>query len=193
MEKRKLLLIALIILIAAPHTHGETSRRIGAGLRFNYYMLDDGYFDLENGLGMNLSFRYELGWDIYFENIIGGLRTEGSGVNVNGLIYNLGFTAIFPVLIPYRPYASFGIGVQSVNPITVNPVETYRPTQTTFYFTAGAGITRSIKENFLVEASAGVWFTPYKYRVYTFDRNKVTTENKQFTHVTFSLGISYNF
>ena len=194
MDKRKLIPIALIVLmIAAPETQGQMVRRIGAGLKFNYYMLDNDYFDLSDGFGVSLSFRYELGWDIYFENSIGGLKTEGGGVDVNGLTYNLGLTAIIPVLIPYRPYASFGIGVQSVNPITVNPIDTFRPTQTTFYFTAAAGVTRSIMENLLVDLGAGVWFTPYKYRVYTFDRNKVTTEDKQFTHFIFSLGLSYNF
>jgi hypothetical protein len=148
---------------------------------------------LSNGFGASLSLRYELGWDIYFENSIGALTSEGGGVDASGLTYNLGLTAIIPVLIPYRPYASFGIGIQSVNPVTANPIDTFRPTQTTFYFNATAGFTRSIMENFLVDLGGGVLFTPYRYRVYTFDRSKVTTEDRQFTHFTFSLGLSYNF
>jgi hypothetical protein len=193
MAKRIAIVAALITCIAATAGHGETTRRIGAGLKFDYFMLDSGYFGLEDGMALNLALQYELGWNVFFETAIGGLRTEGGGVKVKGLLYNVGCVAVIPVLIPYRPFARFGIGVQSVNPLTATPVDTYRPTQTTIYLNLGAGFTRSIRENFLVEIGGGMWFTPYKYRVYTFDRSSVTSDDRQFTHFNVSLGLSYIF
>ena len=173
--------------------HAETTRRINASLDAQYYVFDSDFFGLANGLGATAALRYEIGSDIYFENGFGFFRTEGSGVSVNGLDYHLNLLAVFPVLIPYRPVARLGIGFLSVNPITVTPTETFRPTQTTFYFVGGAGVTRMILDRMLVEASAQFWVTPYRYRIYEFDRYDVTTATEQFMHVSISLGLVYAF
>ena len=89
--------------------------------------------------------------------------------------------------------ARLGFGFLSVNPITVTPTESFRPGQTAFYFIAGAGITRSIRENIIIEWTANIYYTPYVYRIYSFDRSEVTTNDVRFTHYFFSLGISYSF
>ncbi len=97
------------------------------------------------------------------------------------------------MFIPYRPVARFGVGFLSVNPVTVTPIESFRPAQTTFYLCGGAGVTRSFLENFFVEAEASVWVAPYRYRVYEFNRYDVTVSEEWFTHLGLSLGAVYTF
>jgi len=109
------------------------------------------------------------------------------------MYYGLGLTAILPYLIPYRPIIRAGIGFISANPVTVTPTESFRPTQTTFYFRAGAGVSRSIMENVQFEFLSDLWVTPYRYRIYIFDRKEVDTSDAMFVHLILSLGVSYIF
>ncbi|UCF05544.1 MAG: hypothetical protein JSV33_00470 [bacterium] len=182
-----------LILLLGTSAHGEASRRIGAAFHMNYYTFDPDYFGIENALGAEIDLRYELLWNIYFENRIGAFHSLSGGTSVGGLSYQLGLVAIFPVLIPYRPIARFGFGFLSSDPVTVTPTESFRPSQTAFYIVVGGGITRSIKENIVVEFNANLWATPYRYRIYRFNRSSVEAENKQFTHFGTSLGILYIF
>ena len=191
--RRLLFVCAAVTFLASPNVRAELPRRISASLQPSYYIFDSSYFNLKNGFGADASIRYELGWDIYFENSIGAFSTEGSGVSVSGLDYRLNLLAIFPVLIPYRPIARFGIGFISANPITVTPTTTFRPTQTTFYIIGGAGITKSLLDKFLLEAGANFWITPYEYRIYRFNRLSVDVDEQRFIHVGISLGVSYTF
>jgi hypothetical protein len=189
-----LLLLGVAALSASPRGAGaELPRRISASLQPSYYILDSSYFNLDNAWGIDAALRYEVGWDIYFENGVGLLKTKGSGVSVSGLDYRINVLAIFPVLIPYRPMARFGIGFLSTNPVTVTPTETFRPTQTTFYFIGGAGITKSLFDKFLVEAGANFWITPYRYRIYRFNRLNVETDTHRFMHLEIAVGFSYTF
>ncbi len=169
------------------------SRRIGFEARGTYYVLDTGFFGLSNGLGAEAALRYELAPDIYFENAVGFFDTEGSGVSVGGFDYALSLVALFPVLIPYRPVARLGVGFLSVNPVTVTPTESFRPTQTTFYFLCGAGVSRSILDGILLEASANFWITPYQYRIYRFNRLDVDSSVERFTHLSISVAVAYTF
>jgi hypothetical protein len=173
--------------------HAETDRRINLAFETQYYIFDSDYFGLANALGADAALRYEIGSDIYFENGIGLFRTKGEGVSVDGLDYRIDVVALFPVLIPYRPVARFGIGFLSVNPVTVTPTETFRPTQTTFYFLGGAGVTRLIFDRVLVEANTNFWITPYRYRIYRFNRYEVTTSTERFMHISVALGLVYTF
>jgi hypothetical protein len=189
-----LLFVILVILTAiAIEARGETKRRMSVGVDFNYYMLDSDYFGMENAAGALVAFRYEINNNIYFENAIGRFASEADGANIDGMNYNFGAVAILPYLIPYRPLARLGIAFLSVNPITVTPTESFRPGQTAFYFTAGAGMTRSIRENIIIEANANVYYTPYDYRIYTFDRAEVTTHEVRFMHCVLNFGMSYSF
>ena len=188
-----ILCFTIIVTLSPCSALGESNRRIGVGLFPGFYILDGDYFSLDNAPGVDLRIRYELDWNIYFENRLGYLFSEGSGVSVGGFSYQLGLTAIMPYLIPYRPIASVAIGFLSIDPITVTPTETFRPSQTTFYFIFGAGVTRSIKENITVEAMSNAWISPYRYRIYRFNRADVEIEEKQFTHVSFHIGVSYIF
>jgi hypothetical protein len=171
----------------------ELPRRINVTLGSEYYVLDSEFFGLSNAYGMGGALRYELASDIYFENGIGALRTDGDGVSVGGFDYHLSLLALFPVLIPYRPIARLGIGFLSVNPVTVTPTSTFRPAQTTFYFIGGAGISRSVHDRLSVEACANFWITPYEYRIYRFNRLDVDTSTERFTHLSISLGVAYAF
>ena len=124
---------------------------------------------------------------------MGSFSSKADGVSIDGMNYQFGASAILPYLIPYRPVARLGVGFLSVNPITVTPTESFRPGQTAFYFIGGAGLTRTIRENIIVETTANIYYTPYDYRIYEFDRSEVSTRDVRFTHYVFNLGISYSF
>jgi hypothetical protein len=187
------ILPASLILFGGTNSHGKVSRRIGAAFHLDYFTFDSDYFGIENALGAEIDLRYELLWNIYFENRIGAFKSLSEGSSTEGMSYQLGLAAIFPYLIPYRPIARIGFGFLSSDPVTVTPTESYRPSQTTFYIVTGGGITRSIKENIVVELNANIWLTPYRYRIYRFNRSNVEAENKQFTHLAISLGVMYIF
>lgn len=188
-----LFIIIMILAMIAIEARGETQRRMNIGLNFNYFLLDDDYFGMESATGALFAFRYEISNNVYFENSLGSFASEANGVNIDGMNYQFGVTAILPYLIPYRPVARLGVGFLSVNPVTVTPIESFRPGQTAFYFIAGTGLTRSIRENIIIEWTVNIYHTPYDYRIYTFDRSEVTTLDVRFTHYVFNLGLSYSF
>ncbi|MFA4947990.1 MAG: hypothetical protein WC674_05710 [Candidatus Krumholzibacteriia bacterium] len=173
----------------------ETPRQICASIESHYYVFDSRFFDLESAFGAAAALRYELASDFYFENAIGLFGANGGGVAVDGLDYRLNLFASFPLLMPVscRPVARLGVGFLSVNPVTATPTDTYRPTQTTFYILGGAGVTRTFLGSMLLEASANVWITPYKYRIYRFNRLDVDTNIERFTHLSISLALTYTF
>jgi hypothetical protein len=189
------LALAALGAFAARDALTETPRQICASIESHYYIFDSSFFNLERGFGAGAALRYELASDFYFENGIGLFGADGGGVAVDGLDYRLNLFAIFPLLIPvpYRPVARLGVGFLSVNPVTATPTSTYRPTQTTFYILGGAGVTRTFFRNMLLEASANVRITPYKYRIYRFNRLDVDTNIERFTHLSISLALTYTF
>ena len=187
---------ALAVLVACPFRSpagAQLPRRISATLAPEYYALDSKFFGLSDAYGIGVALRYELFSDIYFENGLGVLTTEGSGVDVSGLDYRLSLVTLFPILIPYRPIARLGVGLLSVNPVTVTPTSSFRPTQTTFYCIGGVGVSRSVFDRICVEACANLWITPYKYRTYRFNRLDVETSTDRFTHLSVSLAVTYTF
>lgn len=193
--RRSVLALAVLVALFARGALAETPRRICASVESRYYAFDSGFFDLGNGFGAGAALRYEIVRDFYFENGIGAFGADGSGVSVGGLDYRLNLFAIVPFFmpVPYRPVARLGVGFLSVNPITATPTDTYRPTQTTFYLFGGAGMTRTFMKNMLVEGSANLWITPYKYRIYRFNRLNVNTDIERFTHFSISLAATYIF
>ena len=188
---RILLFLAIILFGAA--ARGEMQRRINVGIDFNYYLLDGEFFGMDDGIGGGLALRYEISNDVYLENVFGRFTANDGIVDIDGLNYHVDLLAVFPVLIPYRPILRAGIGFLAVNPITVTPTETYRPGQTAFYLIGGGGLTRTIRENIIVEASADLYMTPYEYTIYEFDRSSVSTEDVRFTHLVFNIGVNYAF
>lgn len=187
------LLAAVLIHMQASRLHGSQNRSICVGTFAKYYKLDSDYFGMGEAVGMNVSFKYEISFNVFFENSIGTFFSDTEDISIQGINYQLNIMALIPVLIPYRPLARVGVGFISSNPLTATPTDTYRPTQTTFYFIGGGGITRPLRGNFLLEASLDFWFAPYLYRIYTFDREQVMIKEKQFTHTSFTLGLSYSF
>lgn len=195
--RRALLALALVAAgaIAGGGASAETPRRICASLEAHYYVFDSDFFDIGDGVGGAAALRYEIASDFYFENVIGFLDGDASGVDIDGFDYRLNVFAIIPFFmpVPYRPVARVGVGFLSVNPLTATPTDTYRPTQTTMYILAGAGITRNFLKRMLVELSADVLVTPYQYRIYTFDRQDVSTSFERFTHLSTTLAVTYTF
>lgn len=187
------LVIAVTVTVFPFNGRCESNRRIGIGVFPGFFLLDADFFDLDNAPAFDVRIRYELEWNIYFENRLGYLFSAANGTSVGGFSYQLGLTTILPYLIPYRPVATVGIGFLSADPVTVTPTETFRPSQTTFYFTGGAGIARSIRENITIEVMSSIWVSPYRYRIYRFNRSDVEMEEKQFTHLSFHVGVSYIF
>jgi hypothetical protein len=192
---RLALALAALGAFAVRGASAETPRQICASLESHYYVFDSHFFDLANAFGAGAALRYEIASDFYFENGIGVFSADGGGVSVDGFDYRLNLFAIFPLLIPvpYRPVARLGVGFISIDPLTATPTETYRPTQTAFYLFGGAGITRTFWKEMLVEASANLWITPYKYRIYRFNRIDVDTDVERFTHISISLALTYTF
>ncbi len=192
-------LLALVIVATGSLAGGgavaETPRRICASLQAHYYLFDEEFFDIPDGLGAAAALRYEIASDFYFENVIGFIDGSAGGVDIDGFDYRLNLFAIIPYFIPvpYQPVARLGVGFLSVNPITATPTDTYRPTQTTMYLLGGAGITRTFLKRMLVEVSADILFTPYQYRIYTFDRQSVSTSLARFTHLSATLAVTYTF
>ena len=194
-----LALLALALVAAGTLAGGgasaQTPRRICASLEAHYYVFDSEFFDIGDGFGGAAALRYEIASDFYFENVIGFLDGDAGGVDIDGFDYRLNLFAIIPyfITVPYRPVARLGVGFLSVNPLTATPTDTYRPTQTTMYILAGAGITRNFLKRMLVEVSADVLVTPYQYRIYTFDRQDVSTSLARFTHFSTTLALTYTF
>jgi hypothetical protein len=195
--RRALLALACVAAGSLPggDAAAETPRRICASLEAHYYMFDSEFFGIDDGFGGAAALRYEIASDIYFENVIGFLDGDADGCDIDGFDYRLNLFAIIPYFIPvpYRPVARLGVGFLSVNPITATPTDTYRPTQTTMYLLAGAGITRTFLKRMLVEVSADVLFTPYEYRIYEFNRQDVSTSMARFTHLSTTLAVTYTF
>lgn len=188
------LVVALSVMLAATTVaRTEEPRRILVSLQPSVYLFDSAYFGLDPGFGVNASLRYEIVSNIFFENSIGLFRTKANGVTVDGLGERLDVMALFPVLVSYRPVARLGLGFLSTNPVTVTPTETFRPTQTAFYIIGGAGLARPVFKRFLAEADASFWVTPYKYRIYRFDRLNVSTETERFMHLQLEFAVSYTF
>jgi hypothetical protein len=186
------ILVAALALFHSP-VCAETPRRINATFSPAYFILDSGYFNMDNAPGIKFAVRYEIMADIYFENAIGTFLSKSEDVSITGFNYQFGVLANFPYFFPYRPSGRFGFGFMTADPITVTPQHTFRPSQTTFYFVFGLGASYPIKNNLFLEAGVDAWLTPYKYRIYTFNRQDVETAEEQFTHVGLSIGVSYVF
>lgn len=185
--------VAALCRPAAGGAESSSSRRLSLEARGTYYILDTGFFGLSNAPGVEAAFRCEIVPALYVENALGFFATEGAGVSVNGFDYAFSVVALFPFLVPYRPVARAGVGFLTVDPVTVTPTGTFRPAQTTFYFVGGVGISRSITDRVHLEANASFWVTPYRYRVYAFDRREVLLTEERFAHLGLSLGAVYSF
>ncbi|MDD4857163.1 MAG: hypothetical protein PHD74_03555 [Candidatus Krumholzibacteria bacterium] len=184
---------ALAALAFCGASRAETPRRISVSINPACYIFDSRFFDVDDAFGGDVALRYEIARYIHFESAIGSFRGRGGGVDVDGFDYRLNLVGVIPVLVPYRPIARLGVGFISVDPITVTPTETFRPTQTAFYFLFGAGITRSMGDRVLVELGANLWLTPYRYRIYRFDRQDVEATPERFEHLAISVGAAYTF
>lgn len=185
--------IAALCRPAAGAAEPSSPRRLSVEARGTYHILDAGFFGLSDAPGVAAAFRCEIVPDISVENAFGFFATEGAGVSVNGFDYAFSVVALLPFFAPYRPVARAGVGFLSVDPVTVTPTSTFRPAQTAFYLVGGVGVSRSITDRVHLEAGASFWVTPYRYRVYAFDRREVLLTEERFAHLGLSLGAVYSF
>ncbi len=189
-----LLTAALIVNISSSPVQSKDNRRIAALFCPTFYITDPDYFNVNNSTGASVGFRYEIYRDTYFENSLGGFRDGGTGYNVDSFCYRFGVTTLVPILIPYRPLAHLGVAFLTSDPPTVVPTETYRPSQTTFYVVAGAGVNYSLGwYDIAAELRTDFMITPYRYVIYRFYRDRVESHQERFMHLTVSLGLSYTF
>jgi hypothetical protein len=186
-------LLAATIEFSFSPARAETPRRINATFSPVYYILDPGYFNMDSAPGIKFSVRYEIKMDIYIENAVGAFMSKSDDVSVNSFNYQFGLLANIPYFFPYRPSGRLGFGFMTADPITVTPQHTFRPSQTTFYFVIGLGMSYPVQNNIFVEAGVDVWLTPYRYIIYKFNRQDVETAEEQFTHVGLAIGASYVF
>ena len=171
----------------------QTERRINTALLGSFSILDDDYFGLDQAAGVDVVFRYEFYYNLFLESRVGSYSCSGSGENVHGFKSQIGIVAFSSHFLPFQPGLRAGIGLQSANPVTVTPTDTFKPSQTTFYLITGCSLGRFVWKTLTMEIGADILFAPYEYTKYTFDRQSVYTEKVQFTHYTFTLGASYSF
>ena len=186
--------VVLLAVTAIPRDgHGHVSRRINTGILATFTILDEEYWNMDNAAGVDLALRYEMFGNIYLENRLGFQAGDSDGNSVTCFNGQLGLMVFATHFLPYRPYARAGLGLMSANPVTTTPTDTFKPSQTTFYFVLGLGASRYVWKEMMIEAGADVLFAPYDYNKYSFDRQSVLLEKVQFTHFNFSLGVTYTF
>jgi hypothetical protein len=186
-------MIAIVLVSAVSGAGAQEMRRLNVGLLPVFYTFDNDYWGIGNGGGVDIVLRYEIRQNVFFENRLGGYAADQDGHNVTGFNGQVGVTAFLPVWIPWRPSARFALALMTADPVISDPVQEFRPSQTVFYCVAGIGITRSIKEDFQLEAGVDILFTPYSYRIYEFYRQYVEVSEVRFTHLAFFIGASYTF
>ncbi len=183
-----------VIMASVPSGAGaQETRRLNVGLLPVFYLFDNDYFGIGNGGGADIVLRYEIRQNVFFENRLGGYAAGQDGHNITGFNGQVGVMTFFPVWIPYRPSARLALALITANPVVSEPVQEFRPSQTLLYFVAGVGITRSLREDFQLEAGVDLLFTPYSYTVYKFYRQYVEIQETRFTHLAFFIGASYTF
>ncbi len=189
-----LILITLIIVITPSESISHPDRKVNTALLASYVIFDSEYFGMDSAVGTDIVLRYGLFADLYLESRLGTFASSNNDTKIHGFNSQIGITAFAQDFLPFRPGIRVALGLYSTNPVIVTPTETFRPSQTTFYFITGLNIGRYIWKGLLVEIGADVMFTPYEYKKYTFARpDQVSTENAQFTHFVFSLGTSFSF
>ncbi len=186
-------MIVIVLVSAVSGADAQEMRRLNAGLLPVFYMFDDDYFGIGNGVGADIVLRYEIRQNFFFENRLGGYGANQGDANITGFNAQLGATAFLPVWMPWRPSARFAFALMTANPVISDPVQEFRPSQTVFYCVAGIGITRAISHDFQIESGIDILFTPYSYRIYEFHRQYVEVTEARFTHIAFFLGASYTF
>ncbi len=196
MKSRRFVPAFLIVVILASIPSGagaQEMRRLNAGLLPVFYLFDNDYFGIGNGVGTDIVLRYEIRQNVFFENRLGGYAARQDNTNITGFNGQLGVMAFLPYWIPYRPTFRLALALMTADPVISEPVREFRPSQTVFYIVAGVGITRSINADFQIEAGADILFSPYNYRVYDFYRQYVEVRETRFTHLAFFIGASYTF
>ena len=187
------LIIAVLAALTPSDGRAQSSRRMSAGLHVSHIALDSDYFGMDGATGADIFIRCEILGNIYAETRMGAFSAEDDGNSVGIFNGQLGLAYVSTSYLPYRLFGRAAFGLLSSNPITVTPTDTFRPSQTTFNIVLGVGADRFLWKSLAAETGLEVMFTPYKYNVYTFDRQSVSIDPSQFIHFMISLGASWSF
>lgn len=185
--------LAVIVFTTPSRVSAQSSRRMSAGLLASHIILDSDYFGIGGATGTDIFIRCEILGNVYAETRIGAFSAEDDGHSVGMFNGQLGLTFISTSYLPYRIFVRAALGLLSSNPVTVTPTDTFRPSQTTFNIVLGIGANKFLWKSLAAETGFDVMFTPYKYNVYTFNRQSVSSDPSQFIHFTVSLGASWSF
>lgn len=188
-----ILVFALFAALTPSEGRAQSSRRMSGGLLVSHIALDSEYFGMSGATGTDIFVRYEILGNIHAETRIGAFSADDDGHSVGMFNGQLGLTFVSTSYLPYRLFGRAALGLLSSNPVTVTPTDTFRPSQTTFNIVLGVGANRFLWKSLAAEAGLDVMITPYKYNVYTFDRQSVSIDPSQFIHFMISLGASWSF
>ncbi len=188
-----ILIIAVFAALTPSEGRAQSSRRMSAGLLVSRMSFDSEYFGMGGATGTDIFLRCEILGNIHAETRIGAFSADDDGHSVGIFNGQVGLAFVSTSYLPYRLFGRAALGLLSSNPVTVTPTDTFRPSQTTFNIVLGVGADKFLWKSLAAEAGLDVMFTPYKYNVYTFDRQSVSSDPSQFTHFVISLGASWSF
>ncbi len=172
---------------------GSSGSRFEIGIYPSFYRFDSSFFGAEYAPGIDTRVSIKIIKNIHLENAVGLYsadtdvhRLEGFKNQINVRINPMSGFIIDPEL-------TLGIAFISANPAAETVTEKFRPTQTAFYLSAGAGASKRFSKSIIFRLRITILATPYRYRVYFYDRESITQSERQFTNINLALGASYLF
>jgi len=174
-------------------------RKTAGGFRFeiglypSLYRFDSSFFGAEYAPGIDARASIRLLGDIYFENVIGLYTADTDDYRLEGFKdqINVRFSPVSGFMV--NPELTLGIAIISANPAAETVTKEFRPTQTAFYLSAGAGASFRFSKRIVFRGGVTVMATPYRYRIYSYDRESIDQEERQLTNINLALGASYLF
>jgi hypothetical protein len=166
---------------------------IEVGIYPSIYRFDSDFFgaDYAPGLDSRLSIKIREG--VYFENLIGFYIADTDCSRLEGIKDRINIRINLIEDLPVIPEFTAGVALISANPIAETVTGGFRPSQTAFYLSAGAGASMNYSDSIVLRGEINILATPYRYRILSYDRESIDEHERQFTQVSFALGASYRF
>lgn len=180
---------------AAPDTSGETPKIWRIKAASSVFIPDVNFFGASAAPGLSSGLEFRISGLLSIKQGASYYRTRSGDkdfdifTNSISILFHLaGREGLYPVI-------SGGIAFVSANPPSATGKrKTFKPTQTVFCLSAGAGAVYSeVTENISISGMLSVLATPYRYRKYIFDECRALSQDSQFTNLQITLGILYGF
>ncbi len=185
--------VLLLVLLCIPVGASSASWSLEAAP--SVLLPDTDFFGADLSPGISAGFGIEINSSFRFKQRFGYYYAEADPDNFE--IFNTRFFLdYFPLAWNrFRPVVSAGIALVTANPPAASGSrKSFRPSQTVFFLSCGAGAEYSgISENIDISAMMTVLASPYRYRKYYFDSCNIVYEEAQFTHALFSVAVIYGF